>query len=289
MSTKSPGLPRELATENVVEHRVIDSLKQNPLQDKFFSDLSSFDLGQLKRSLRQNGLKYPLEILSDGTILDGHQRLRAAQQLGWKSVPCLVCRDLEAQGELACKQRFFEANLHRRQLTPLQTVRCYRELYGDLKRQRSKQGILRDQLAEKFNMSGRHFDRLAKVLDAPVEIQRLCEAGQLKVELASRVAQLPQARQRKLVAELSRLSEGAKPNEVVKRALVMSANRSQAGEAHRSRVVTTPCQLMDRVNWIVKNFKPRVSDRGVSSSCVRPKAVREAIKVLQSVLDHSND
>jgi hypothetical protein len=287
MSANSPAGSAERGAKNVVESRAVDSLKQHPFQDKLFRDLDQFDFEQLLASLRKNGLLRPVEILSDGTILDGHQRVLAAKQLGWETIQCLVCREVEAKGEDACKQYFIEANLHRRQLTPLQTVRCYRELFGDLRKKRSKQGVLRDRLAEKFNMSGRHFDRLTKVLDAPPEIQRLCDAGQIKVELASKVSQLPAAKQSKLVVDLGKLKEGQKPNDLVKQSLQWLESKSPTGSVRNARANPNRCQLMSRVEWIVDTFKPNFRSGEIPNSCVQTTKVREAIKVLQNVLKQS--
>lgn len=96
MPSNSPARSAESGAKNVVESRRVDSLKQHPFQDKLFSNLDQFDFEQLLTSLRTNGLLRPVEILSDGTILDGHQRVLAAKQLGWETIQCLVCREVEA-------------------------------------------------------------------------------------------------------------------------------------------------------------------------------------------------
>lgn len=45
-------------------------------------------------SIRQFGFKVPIIIDSDGVIIAGHTRLRAAKQLGMEVVPCIVANDL---------------------------------------------------------------------------------------------------------------------------------------------------------------------------------------------------
>lgn len=45
-------------------------------------------------SIKEFGFKVPIIIDSDGVIIAGHTRLKAAQQLGLKSVPCIVADDL---------------------------------------------------------------------------------------------------------------------------------------------------------------------------------------------------
>ena len=45
-------------------------------------------------SIREFGFKVPIVISSDGEIIAGHTRLKAAKKLGMKEVPCIVADDL---------------------------------------------------------------------------------------------------------------------------------------------------------------------------------------------------
>ena len=40
------------------------------------------------------GFRRPIDILPDGTIINGHGRYKAAKKLGLKEVPCIICSDL---------------------------------------------------------------------------------------------------------------------------------------------------------------------------------------------------
>ena len=57
-------------------------------------------LAKLKKGIAQYGLVEPLVINRDGTVIGGHQRLKAAQELGLTEVPC-VRLDLDPQSEKA--------------------------------------------------------------------------------------------------------------------------------------------------------------------------------------------
>lgn len=48
----------------------------------------------VKQSIKEFGFKQPIVIASDGTVICGHTRLKAAEQLGLKSVPCVIADDL---------------------------------------------------------------------------------------------------------------------------------------------------------------------------------------------------
>lgn len=45
-------------------------------------------------SIKAFGFKVPLVVTADGIIVAGHTRLKAAQKLGLKTVPCIVADDL---------------------------------------------------------------------------------------------------------------------------------------------------------------------------------------------------
>jgi hypothetical protein len=46
---------------------------------------------QMAASIREFGFKVPILALSDGTIVDGHLRLKAAQKLRIETVPVILC------------------------------------------------------------------------------------------------------------------------------------------------------------------------------------------------------
>jgi hypothetical protein len=53
---------------------------------------------KMKGSIKEFGFRIPILIKSDGTIIDGHLRKKAASALGIKELPCIIADDLtEAQ------------------------------------------------------------------------------------------------------------------------------------------------------------------------------------------------
>ena len=51
----------------------------------------------VKASIEQFGFKVPIVIDADGVIVAGHTRLKAAKELGWAEVPCIVADDLNEE------------------------------------------------------------------------------------------------------------------------------------------------------------------------------------------------
>src|SRR6187200_2358697 len=76
------------ATLNIV-NRTTDSLipyARNPRKNDAVVD-------QMVASIREFGFKIPVLAKSDGSVIDGHLRLKAAQRLGIEEVPVILCDD----------------------------------------------------------------------------------------------------------------------------------------------------------------------------------------------------
>lgn len=68
--------------------------KYNPRQ------ISEDEFGKLKKGLAEFGMVEPIVANQDGTVIGGHQRLRAAIELGWTEAP-VIRVDLPKQKEKA--------------------------------------------------------------------------------------------------------------------------------------------------------------------------------------------
>ena len=82
-----------------IESRRIESLQPYHLQAEMFGDLSQPELQALAADIKKNGLLQPIEVLPSGTVIAGHQRLRAVTLLGWDKVDCWLRHDLAEQGD----------------------------------------------------------------------------------------------------------------------------------------------------------------------------------------------
>ncbi|AEJ44331.1 ParB N-terminal domain-containing protein [Alicyclobacillus acidocaldarius] len=68
----------------------IDKLRPHPKNAEYYVDLTGEKYEELKRSIEVHGIRDPLKILPDGTILAGHQRYRIAKELGIEQVPVAI-------------------------------------------------------------------------------------------------------------------------------------------------------------------------------------------------------
>ena len=199
------------------EHRPISSLQPHDLQASVFGDLSEVELRDLADDIERNGLQTPVEILSDGTIICGHQRVRAHKLLGKQEIACWVRDDLEQQGDAAVECRLIDDNLHRRQLSKLAIARCYQML----KKVALENGYdgddanedLRDHLAKRFGLSGKQVERYVRMLDAPFVVQQAFDAGKLRQKEVLAVVALDADEQQQIAQQIE---EGLTPKDVVK-------------------------------------------------------------------------
>src|SRR3954463_1532739 len=106
----------------------VADLKPYPRQAALFRDLNGVELGELAQDIKANGLRSPPEVLPDGTIVNGHQRVRAFRLLGLAEIPVVVRDDWARQGPADVEKHFIEDNLNRRHLDKLELARCCQRL-----------------------------------------------------------------------------------------------------------------------------------------------------------------
>jgi ParB family chromosome partitioning protein len=198
----------------------INNLTPHPIQATLFPTPPSHEIAELAATIKK-GLDHPVEILPNGTILAGHKRIAAAKLLGWTEIEVWVRDDL-ADDPAAAEKRLIEDNLVRRQLSPLETARCYQQLkkieHGNGGRRHTdrERQDLRDAIGTRLGKSGRTLDRYLRALDTPQEVQNAVAAGKLAVTVAEKVAGLSGERREQIATEIR---AGGKPKEVVRRHL----------------------------------------------------------------------
>lgn len=74
----------------MVQNLALAALKLHPRNEEFFSNAEGEDFKRLKESIAEQGILTPLRVSSDMVIVSGHQRYRAAKELGLTQVPVIV-------------------------------------------------------------------------------------------------------------------------------------------------------------------------------------------------------
>lgn len=87
------------------------------------------DIDALAETIKEHGIRQPLTVIksleSDGKyeVVSGERRLRAAIQLGFSKVPCIVLQDASKANEIALIE-----NLHRSDLHPIESAEAFQAL-----------------------------------------------------------------------------------------------------------------------------------------------------------------
>src|SRR2546427_7713976 len=114
------------------------------------------DIASLANSMGELGLLQPVVVRPDGILIAGERRLRAAERLGWETIPVTVV-DLDeiARGE-------FAENAVRKDFTLSEAVAIKRAL-EPLEKAAAKERMLAGKPLEKFSEgNGRALDKIAK-------------------------------------------------------------------------------------------------------------------------------
>ena len=77
----------------------VDVLHVHPRNQEFFDDISGKDYEQFKTSIKEDGIISGIIVAPDMTILSGHQRFKAAKELGMKTVPIRIRDDVETEDQ----------------------------------------------------------------------------------------------------------------------------------------------------------------------------------------------
>ena len=203
-------------SSKTVQKWKISKLTQHPEQAAIFDDLPDKPLKPLADRMAKNGQREPVQIRPNGTIITGHQRVRAAKLLNWMEIDVVVRYDLEKEGEAAIEAHFLEDNLFGRQPTRLPRARCIKRLIesvgGGWGLDVWKKEEAQSKIAKLFNLSPRNVHLNMLVLDAPLDIQHLFDGGRISLVDAGRVGLLEKRDQQELV---DRIANGEKPATVV--------------------------------------------------------------------------
>lgn len=94
----------------------INVLKAHPQNNDFFDDLDGEEFERLKNSIRDEKIYTDILVSPDMTIISGHQRVRAAKELGMTLVPIKIDEDL--QDENSKLKALISNNFGRRKNSP---------------------------------------------------------------------------------------------------------------------------------------------------------------------------
>jgi ParB family transcriptional regulator, chromosome partitioning protein len=259
----------------------IANLKPHPKQAEFFDDASETELQNLVASIERNGLEQPIEILPDGTIIKGHQRLHACTQLEWTEVPVrirddLVGNDAEVEYELIAD------NVDRRQLDPVDIAVCCKRLQqleksGKFEHQGDhRKESLRARLAKQYGMTERNLSRYLRLAGLARPIQQAVKRKALTLDAAAMISNLDKSQQQAIADEITECLEAAGDNDGQLKRTVKGRLKAYLA-SHK----TAKRQTTDPLAALVKRLKRAVSDGGVNAETVDIASVKNELATLK--------
>ncbi|WP_369699955.1 ParB/RepB/Spo0J family partition protein [Alicyclobacillus sendaiensis] len=189
----------------------IHRLKPHPKNEEYYADLTGEKYEELKRSIEVHGIRDPLKILPDGTILAGHQRYRIAKELGIEQVPVAIYDVSPEEAEYLLiadnEERRGEDNDPMRKarrakfLAEYWGVKLKRGARNDFRQNDESPKTAKD-VAEAVGVDASNLHRIMKLNDLIPELQALVSAGKLGTTSAEQLAYLSPETQRALYAAL---------------------------------------------------------------------------------------
>lgn len=158
----------------------VANIEPNPLQPRrMFADEG---LDELARSLREVGMLQPVVVTPGGrggfVLLAGERRWRAAQRAGLATIPAVV-RDAGGDSDVLAVALI--ENLQREDLTPIEEARAYHHL-------RAEVGLSQEEIARRVGKDRSTVANALRLLQLPLPVQALVDAGKLSAGHARALA-----------------------------------------------------------------------------------------------------
>jgi ParB family chromosome partitioning protein len=213
----------------------ISRCKPHPQQAELFGDIPEAELAALAADMQKRGQRQPVEVLPNGTVIAGHQRINAAKLLGWKEVEVIVRHDLAEAEDTTVEDELICDNLYRRHLSPLARARAIArrmEIEQDSRSGGPRSFGIEEiiaAVASRLKLSVRSARRYLLALQAPAVVQQAFDKGDVTLIDAGKVAQLDKWDQEKLA---KRIEAGEEAAQVVREVLRPKGNA--ANDANRA-------------------------------------------------------
>ena len=163
----------------------INELKPHPRNNEFFDDMVGDSWNAFKDSINTSGIVEPIVVTQDMIIVSGHQRVRAAKELGISSVMVDI-RKYDDNDKVL--KDLIETNIRQRGIgnpNPIKLGRCIKELEriygiqngGDRKSVPKVSEVNQEQLADIIGISVDTLNNYKKLTELVPELQDWVETG----------------------------------------------------------------------------------------------------------------
>lgn len=192
----------------MVQNLAVSALKPHPKNNDFFSNAEGDDFNRLKESIEEQGILTPLRVSSDMVIVSGHQRYRAACELGMKLVPVIVDESLLDEDEKLAQ--LIASNFGRMKNDPIKQgrwIKEYERLKGVKRGRPEKRGnnfpFSQDDIAKELGVDVRTLKNLKRLNNLLPELQDVISEGRINATTGYKlIARLSEDEQQQLLGML---------------------------------------------------------------------------------------
>jgi ParB family chromosome partitioning protein len=180
----------------------INKLVKAPDEWNFYKPLSDDKMLELIDSILNNGLLQPVVIWQqeggEYMILAGHNRTEAYRKLlettndvKYEKIPALI-KNWNELDETTAREIIIDTNWVQRNLSPMEKAKSinqkYNLLLGDRQRLKQGSGLIRDKIAESYNISGRQVAKYKNLNKLISPFQELLNENNLTITIASKLS-----------------------------------------------------------------------------------------------------
>lgn len=162
----------------------IENIQINPFQPRRAFDPAEME--ELVASIDEHGILQPLVVRRVGKetyeLIAGERRLRAAKQLGWEAVPCVV--KVEVAGTEKSLVYALIENVQRENLNPMEEALAYERLNKEF-------GMTHEEIGKAMGSSRVRVTNSMRVLQLPAEIQHGLSEGKITAGHAKAILMIP--------------------------------------------------------------------------------------------------
>lgn len=161
----------EKQDKSAVIYLNVSKIKRNPFQtEKIYSE-SKIDL--LAKSIKENGVVNPIRVRyvnNEYQIVTGEKRLYAAIKAGLDTVPVL----LEQISDERLLEMYLLENIQKEHISPIEEAKYYALI-------QSQYNLTTEGVAEKLGKSRSYVANLVRLLNLPLEVQKLLDEEKVSV------------------------------------------------------------------------------------------------------------
>jgi len=159
-----PGnLPDEEKPGGTIEGIEISRINTNPYQPR--NDFDRQKLDELKSSIKEKGVIQPITVRQKDDsyeLIAGERRLRAVQELNYKTIPAYIMSDVTSGDEML--ELSLIENVQRQDLNPIELAKAYQQLQKEY-------GLTQEEVAKKVGKDRATITNVIRLLKLPGKIQ----------------------------------------------------------------------------------------------------------------------